>query len=245
MGALVKTIAYPFHLFFPNKRFTLPEYSAAIISSKTDYKIRKTIWQTNYTNEVTLPVYCNYLFNRLLSLSYEYQYVSDEKCQEFIKEHASQEYYMAFLELTDGASKADFWRLLVLNHFGGVYMDIDANFVWPLSKIIKKDDTEVFLLNKRHYTNYFIATTKNNPIIEASLHLILDNIQKKKIDGGVYALTGPDVLNQTIGEKTVNYRYYKYTCIQGSFTNEYFQYLDKPQGKWIHAKKEDLLKNDT
>ncbi|RLA79851.1 MAG: glycosyl transferase, partial [Epsilonproteobacteria bacterium] len=36
---------------------------------------------------------------------------------------------------------------------------------------------------------------------------------------------------------------YKYTCNQGGFTNEYFQYIDKPRGKWTHAKKEDLLKD--
>ncbi|MEA2073633.1 MAG: glycosyltransferase [Campylobacterota bacterium] len=245
LGTLVKTLAYPFHLLFPKKRFTIPEYSKAIISSSSEYKIRKTIWQTNYTNKVTLPVYCNYLFNRLLSLSYEYRYVSTEEREKFIKEHASEEYYKAFSQLTDGAAQADFWRLLVLNHFGGIYMDIDAHLVWPLSKIIKKEDTEVFLLNKRHYTNYFIASTNNNPILEDSLTLIVNNIQEKKIDGGVYALTGPDILNHIIGEKTVNYRYYKYTCIQGSFTNEHFQYLDKPRGKWTHAKKEDLLKDDT
>lgn len=58
----------------------------------------------------------------------------------------------------------------------------------------------------------------------------------------MYSLTGPMVLNKAIGEEEINYRLYKYTCIQGSFTNEHFQYLDKPRGKWTHAKKEDLLK---
>jgi hypothetical protein len=25
------------------------------------------------------------------------------------------------------------------------------------------------------------------------------------------------------------------TCYQGSFTNEFFQYVDHPQGKWVHV----------
>ena len=120
-------------------------------------------------------------------------------------------------------------------------MDIDAHLVWLLSGLIKTDDKEVILLNKEHYTNYFIASTKNNPILTKSLEIIIENIKEnKKI--GVYSLTGPNVLNLAIGDRKVNHRYYKYTCIQGSFTNEYFQYMDKKRGKWTHAKVENLLR---
>ena len=59
---------------------------------------------------------------------------------------------------------------------------------------------------------------------------------------GVYGMTGPTVLNTAIGENKVHHRHNRITCIQGSFTNEYFQYIDKPRGKWIHAKNEELLK---
>ena len=121
-------------------------------------------------------------------------------------------------------------------------MDIDAHVVWPLSWMIQPDDTEVFLLNKEHYTNYFIASAKNNPILEDALKIIVDNIENKKLGGGVYDLTGPTVLNIAIGDKEVNHRFYRVTCVQGSFTNEYFQYIDKPRGKWTYVKKEDLLK---
>ena len=243
LGAIIKTLSYPFHFVFPKKRFTIPEESHAFITSKTETLIPKIIWQTNFTNKVTLPVYVNYLFNRLMSLDYEYRYVSTEDRHAFMKEHASDEIFAAFEQLTDGASQADLWRIFVLNYYGGIYMDIDAHAVWPLSKMIKPDDKEVILLNKDHYTNYFIATVKDNTILKDTLALIVNNIEEKKIEGGVYALTGPNVLNLAIGEKKVNYHFYRYTCIQGSFTNEYFQYIDKPRGKWTYAKVEDLLYN--
>ena len=243
LGTISKTLCYPFHLIFPKKRFTIPKQSDAWIKSKTSNNIPKIIWQTNYTNNVSLPVYFNYLFNRLMSLDYEYRYVSTEDRLEFINTHASKEVAHAFQQLTDGAAQADLWRVFVLNYYGGIYMDIDAHLVWPLSRIIKPDMTEVFLLNKQHYTNYFIATAKNNPILEKTLKLIVENIETKQIDGGVYELTGPSVLNRAIGESEVNHRFYKITCIQGSFTNEYFQYIDKPRGKWIHKKTEDLIKD--
>jgi mannosyltransferase OCH1-like enzyme len=180
VGNISKGFSYIFHFFAPNKRFIIPEYSKPIIHSKNTSTIPKTIWQTNYTNRVSLPIYLNYLFNRLMSLSYEYRYISTEARLTYIESTASEEVFSAFKMLVNGASQADVWRLLVLNNEGGVYLDIDAHLVWPLSKIIKSDDKEVFLLNKEHYTNYFIASKPNNPVLEETLRIIIDNINNKK-----------------------------------------------------------------
>lgn len=242
IGTIEKGLSYIFYYFFQKKRFEIPEFNAPILKSSKKNAITKIIWQTNYTNHVTLPIYINYLFNRLMSLDWEYRYVSTEARLDFIKTHASERYSKAFEQLTDGAAQADFWRLFVLNYYGGVYMDIDAHAVWPLSKIISPDDTEVFLMTKHNYSNYFIASAPNNPHLQNALEMIVDNIEQKNIGGGVYDLTGPTVLNKAIGDQMVNHRHTKITCIQGSFSNEYFQYMDKPRGKWTHAKKEDLLK---
>ena len=242
LGVLVKGLGYIFHFVFPNKRFTIPHNSNPIFKSNKQTVIPKIIWQTNYSNKVSLPIYCNYLFNRIISPDWEYRYMGHEERDEFMKNNASQEIYKAFITLTDGAAQADLWRVFVLNHIGGVYMDFDAYAILPLSVMIKDDDTELFLLNKEHFTNYFIASSKGNPILQKTVDLIVDNIEQKRIEGGVYQLTGPLVLNNAIGDTTVNHRYYRYTCNQGGFTNEYFQYIDKPRGKWTHQKNEDLLK---
>ncbi len=240
-GSLLKAIAYAYHTFFPKKRFEIPFYDPAKKQGK-QLRIPKVIWQTNYTNRVTLPVYINFLFIRLLSKDWDYRYVSTEERLEYFKQHAPKELLEAYMQLTDGASQADMWRLFVLYNEGGVYMDIDAHPVWPLSKMIDENDEAVFLKNKEHYTNYFIASSKHHPIIKEILDLTLKNIQHKRIGRGVYDLTGPAVMNKVIGEREVKSRYYRETCIQGSFTNEYFQYIDKPKGKWTYKKKEELLK---
>jgi mannosyltransferase OCH1-like enzyme len=241
IGNIAKALAYPFHFVFKKKRFVIPKYSKALLKTAKKTKIPKIIWQTNYTNHVSLPVYLNYLTNRLLSLTYEYRYMGTEDILEFIKEEAPKDIVDAYIQLKDGAAQADVWRLFVLNHIGGIYMDIDAHLVWPISKIVNEDDTEIFLLNKEHYTNYFMASAKDNDILKKSLELIVENIQQRRVDEGVYSLTGPNVLNIAIDNKDVNSRFYRYTCVQGSFTNEYFQYIDKPRGKWTHAKQEDIL----
>lgn len=123
-GNIVKILSYPFHALFPKKRFTIPEYSPAKIQSSIPSKITKTIWQTNYSNKVTLPMYANYLFTRLMSLSYDYRYVSTEEREAYIKANADERTFNAYSKLTDGAAQADFWRIFTLLREGGIYIDI-------------------------------------------------------------------------------------------------------------------------
>ncbi|MDU8923561.1 glycosyltransferase [Pasteurellaceae bacterium LIM206] len=241
-GNVVKFLSYPFHAVFPKKRFTIPEFSPARHKSEQPSKINKTIWQTNYSNKVTLPVYCNYLLNRALSWDYDYRYVSTEARADYIKAHAAPRLFEAYSKLTDGAAQADFWRIFTLYHEGGVYLDIDGHLVWGLSAIIDPEDSEVLITRRDKYTNFFLASAKGNPFLKDTLDIIVDNIEQRRIQGGVFVLTGPITLNQALKGKDVNTRRDKFTAAQGSFTNEHFQYMDKKHGKWNHTKNEDLLK---
>lgn len=244
IGNICKILSYLFHFIFPKIRFEIPFKSTAKTRG-TQGKIPRILWQTNYSNKSTLPVYLNYLFNRLMSLSYEYRYVSTEQRIEYIKENTTKQIYEAYCQLNDGASQADLWRLLVLYKEGGIYLDIDANLVWPLAYILKDSSPAVYIKikNNTHYTNYFLATEPNNPHFSEMIDLIVKNIQDKKLDEHVYGMTGPGILNKILNDKKIISRTHRETAIQGSFTNEYFQYLDKPGGKWTHQKASNLLKN--
>lgn len=241
-GNIINMLSYPFHALFPKKRFTIPTFSPAKSVSNKPSRINKTIWQTNYSNKVTLPVYCNYLVNRLLSRDYDYRYVSTEERADYIKANADTRTFEAYSKLTDGAAQADFWRIFTLYNEGGIYMDIDGHLVWNLSAIIGENDSEVVITRRDKYTNFFLAAEKGSPFLKDTLDIIIDNIEQRRIDGGVFNLTGPTTLNMALEGKTVNSRRDKITCAQGTFTNEYFQYMDKKRGKWNHAKNEDLLK---
>jgi mannosyltransferase OCH1-like enzyme len=156
---------------------------------------------------------------------------------DFIKSNYPQDIFDSYSKLQIGASQADLWRILVLQKYGGVYLDIDAHFVWPLEMIVKKDYQELYIVRKRGgLSNYFIASQKNNARLEQVISLILKNIAENKLTS-VYRMTGPGVFNQVMDADTVNAVSYRYVCSQGNFTNEYFQYIDKPQGKWTKAQK--------
>ena len=247
VGNLVKVFAYLFHFIFPRARFSIPEYSAAKCATGNRSAIPKVIWQTNYSNRCTLPVYVNYLFNRVMSLDYDYRYVSTEAREVFMREHAPLAVYRAYLKLNDGAAQADLWRVVNLHVNGGIYMDIDASLVWPIGRTLKPEYDALYIKFKKNntqFTNFFLATTPNNKHYQQVIEKIVSNINhynslKKK---GVYNTTGPTVLNDVLQGEAVPSSPRSYVCIQGAFTNEYFQYLDKPKGKWTHLHDDDLIK---
>jgi len=233
MGNLLKIGCYVVYFLRPEIRFLLPERRGPLIATKeTSSAIPLAIWQTNFTNRVTLPVYLNYLFNRLIAPNHEHRFMATEERKAFVREHFSAEVFEAYEQLQIGAAQADLWRLLVLQKYGGVYMDIDAHLVWPLHWSIPLEATELYLRIKTgEISNYFIASAPNNPRLQRVINRVVQNIRKRSSEN-VYNLTGPGVFNEVLGSEDVPTTYYLTTVNQGNFTNEFFQYIDKPQGKW-------------
>jgi hypothetical protein len=51
------------------------------------------------------------------------------------------------------------------------------------------------------------------------------------------------VFHEVLNDADVNTVSYRYSVHQGNFTNEHFQYVDKPQGKWTRVQDNiDLVK---
>jgi len=229
---IIKMLCYVFHFAFPNKRFTIPSHAKPLFNRNKPLTIPKTIWQTNYTNRVTIAVYINYLFNRLMAYDFEHRFMTTEDRADFIRENYSDEIFKSYSRIQIGAAQADFWRLLVLFKHGGVYMDIDAHLIHPLNSIIKPEQKELYIVIKKgEISNYFVASKDDNQNLQKMINLVMKNIEENTIKN-VYILTGPGVFNQILDMDKVNTVYYRYVCNQGNFTNNFFQYIDKPEGKW-------------
>ena len=235
LANITKGACYVFHFCFPRKRFTLPSYAPPLLKSKRPSNIPKTIWQTNFTNTVTLPIYINYLFNRIMAPTHEYRFMITQQRADFIQSNYPQDTFENYSKLQIGAAQADFWRLLVLQKHGGVYLDIDGHLLWPLNLIIKSNHNELFITMKNgKYTNFFIASRPDSPHLEKMIQLVARNIQQNTIKS-IIALTGPKVVDDVLAQQQVNSASYRHVARQGNFTNEYFQYIDKPEGKWTRS----------
>jgi len=232
----LKPIGYGFHALWPNKRFVLPDYSGPLLQSRRPSAIPRIIWQTNYTNRVTLPIFLNYLFNRLLAPCHEYRFMGDAARETFIAEAYSDKTLDQYRRLQIGAARADLWRLLVLQRYGGVYLDIDAHLVWPLERILRDRDECYVRVRDGGFSNYFIASKPHNPNLAAMIRRVSHNIDNEP-NKGVFSLTGPGVLNDVLDPERASWMGYRYVSDQGNFTNEHFQYIDKPGGKWHQQQK--------
>ncbi|MGP5712872.1 glycosyltransferase family 32 protein [Vreelandella alkaliphila] len=235
---ITKLLSYIFHAVLPNKRFTLPAYAAPWLKPKNKSTIPRIIWQTNFTNRVTLPVYLNYLFNRLMAPRFEYRFMITDARSDFIKGNFDDALFTSYSKLQIGAAQADFWRLMVLYKYGGVYLDIDAHAIWPLSRVVPGDIDELYVTTRKgELSNYFIASKPGNPNLRRLIDQVQQNIAENTLTN-VFELTGPGVFIQLLDQRTVPTVSYRHACNQGNFTNEHFQYIDKKAGKWTREQKE-------
>jgi mannosyltransferase OCH1-like enzyme len=242
----MRPLFYLHYWLLPQQRFQLANSSAKSASSTrltnsnsrpTARLIPRIIWQTNYTNRVSLPIKAAWCWNRLLSRGYKYCFHSTAERLAFVEQNFPGKPTELYGRLTIGAAQADVWRLMVLYKHGGVYMDIDSHFVWPLDRFIEDGTSEIFLRYKsKDATNYFIASAPANPNIKALLDEVLNRIENSQ-SNNVYDITGPSVFQDILANKSHTWRLAQHTCLQGNFSNKFFQYLDKPQGCWTQEQK--------
>ena len=230
-GNLLKGLCYLFHAICPEKRFTIPSRAKPLIRHKRERVIPRVVWQTNFTRRVTLPIYLNYLFNRMMAPTFEFRLLDDVEIRRWVLSLYPGRTFDSFSKLQIGAAQADLWRLLILHAYGGVYLDIDAHFVWPLEWTIASRADELFLKHKLGLTNYFIASRSNTDSIRFALNAILHNIEYPT-SNDVSEITGPAALDRALRGRDVSSVSYRVTCYQGTFTNEFFQYLDHRAMKW-------------
>jgi mannosyltransferase OCH1-like enzyme len=232
-----KGVCYLVHLALPDKRFVIPRYAPPLLKRNNVRAIPRTIWQTNFTDRVTMPVFLNYLFNRMLAPTHEYRFVTDDDCANFIRTTYPGAIWDAYQNLRVGASRADLWRILVLHEHGGAYLDVDAHLMWPLELLIDADDRDLFVIDRRdRVTNFFIASAPGNPLLAKAAGRITEKIHAAA-SNDVFELTGPGALISALVDERFRSEPYKFVCDQGNFTNAFFQYADHPIGKWTEEQK--------
>ena len=113
----------------------------------------------------------------ILNPEYEIKLYDDELCKKFLLDEYSQLHLDIFNFLKDGPIKADFWRVCILNKYGGVYIDADIEPLVPLNKFIEDDDDFVTCISSNFNNNklsfqlnpHFILCDKNNIILEETI----------------------------------------------------------------------------
>lgn len=163
--------------------------------------IPKQIFQTFKSDK--LPWLTRWHIKRMLRRNPEYQYhfYDDEAIEKFFKEELP-EYYKAYMSLTIGAAKADFFRYAILYKKGGVYLDIDSYAPTPMDQFILFDD-EFIVTNEGNpglYCQWGLIANKEHPFLKRTLEKVLDNIVSHRYPNDVHRTTGPTVYTEAINE---------------------------------------------
>lgn len=108
--------------------------------------------------------------NRLANPGYSYRRFDQKSAREYLQEKGEQAAIEAFRLAPNAAGKADIFRLVVLWHEGGIYLDADDRCTVPLDTFI--DHSLRFLGYQEPQMsvgNSFLAVQPRDPIIRAAL----------------------------------------------------------------------------
>jgi mannosyltransferase OCH1-like enzyme len=167
--------------------------------------IPKTIFQTYGCDYSELPSYiknCTETWQEK-NPEFEYVYMSEKQCYEFILENYDKRHADIYSGLKHKAMKGDWWRYLIVNKLGGIYMDIDTVCRKPiLSELDMSHNfiTTLDLVPDALFTQWGFASIANHPILNDLINHILDNYDmypsnKKLIKTD---LTGPTAFQKSI-----------------------------------------------
>jgi mannosyltransferase OCH1-like enzyme len=109
-----------------------------------------------------------------LNPEYEIKLYDDQMCIDFLLQEYSELHAEVFNFIPDGPIKADFWRLCIVNKYGGLYIDADIEPIIPLSEYIEEDDDFVTCISTNFFKDryafqlnpHFILSNNNNPFLQ-------------------------------------------------------------------------------
>jgi mannosyltransferase OCH1-like enzyme len=139
------------------------------------------------------------LVNQNTNPEYEYLFYDDSDCQAFMNKYFPQ-YIKHYESLIPGAYKADLFRLLVLYHHGGVYIDNKSSCILPLREIIQPDD-EVHLIRDvipECVYNGFMSSIPGHPLIKSFIDRYVSNVEQKYYGINVLDIGGPQMIGRVV-----------------------------------------------
>jgi mannosyltransferase OCH1-like enzyme len=196
------------------------------MTSKT---IPKVIYLSYKTKNIPEYVIKNW---KKLNPGYEVKLYDNDDCKNFLIEHYTQKHVDIFDFIKDGPIKADFWRVCVLNTYGGVYSDIDVELLVPIDEIIEEGVTFLTCGSFAGGINpHFIMTVKNHPLLLDCLNTYLDMYDNNvKYEYWTYSIVFNIMLPNI--KKYIDYDPNKEGILYDKFQNKYQIISEKNPGEY-------------
>ncbi len=169
-------------------------------------KIIHQIWIQGYNK---IPQNLKKLHTNCQKINSDFKFIfwDEDKIKEFISTFYNTEYLNMYNSYTVMAQKADFARYLILNIYGGVYLDMDMICKKELNTFLKykffitTNDIIVRNIFSNRYPNGIIGTVPKHPLFK----IIFKNLKKRIIKkNNITYSTGTNLLYDSIAEYKKN-----------------------------------------
>ena len=182
-------------------------YKSKEIKKTEEQLIPKKIHQTWETKNITpgIQSYIDKLKN--LNPDFDHELYDKDDRETFLKEHFDDKVFQAYSRIVPGAMKTDLWRYCLLYKYGGIFSDIDLDYISPLSEVINgfsfvcPIDLDNDFNSPHQALNGFLCSSPGHPILKHCIDLVVSNV----IDGDwdplehhCLDLSGPGALGMSV-----------------------------------------------
>ena len=162
-------------------------------------RVPRVIYQTNKSRRVSRRAYKSIVDAFEVNPEYSYSFYDDARCEALIAQHFPPEVMTAFKSLKAGAAKADLWRYCCLALYGGVYVDMDAAIIGPLSDILEAATPCYFMIDaEANLIQWALAAEPRHPLLQRCVTMATQRVLAR--EPNIFLATGPSVFTDAFFE---------------------------------------------
>ena len=115
---------------------------------------------------------------------FNYQFYTNEMCEEFIKNNFYYNVYQAYMKLPFNKMKANLWKYCIIYKYGGIY--VNSNIICKFVPDYLIHDNTYLICAPDEDINYLseiiFAAPSNSPILKSIIDLVVERVLNKEID---------------------------------------------------------------
>jgi len=198
---------------YPRSMLTLLTYAQFLSLWSKEYKTLKTrvppfLWRTGWYQLSELP---DEMVDSMATFTEMAPGWIQVYCNDTDQENFLREFFPSALEpwksLHVPAFRADIWRLLVLDKFGGLYVDLAQSLLKPLDTFFDPDEDQFMGVLDRVGRNKvprlfqaILGAYPHHPLIVAMANKVIDNVRAKIYGDDPLDITGPTAVGRVVSE---------------------------------------------
>lgn len=170
-------------------------------SMKTNNLIEKNVFQSWKTKELNEETQRKIDRQKARNPDYTFHLYDDNDIDHFVNTVYPGRISDAYNRLNIIVAKVDFWRYLVLYHYGGVYVDMDSEIECSLDDDLLQPDDEAVITqegNEGVYVQWALVFRKGHPILKRTIDVVTNNIEQGKTE--MIETTGPGAFTKALQE---------------------------------------------